>query len=279
MSSAIRERLEIFRDIAGRPWFRVVGLIWFFVGAWDLTLSQFIPEEYSRNLPKLYQVVGMTAGWLSLWAWLMLGALLVVAGAVEWAFRHKKRYLELLHQAPIPGGDQANFRGIVVDHPSDMPIGASVPIVERSARSPSVTINEEWSVELVRWSQLYEEYDVENGKELRLRFLPDTDDQASDALLLICYGYKVIKKIDAIPSRFANNQIEYLLQNAPGTRQPYIVGIVASINIGQKRDFGQKCIIDGDIERIALSRGGKYQLTFQGENKAKALAREMIRRA
>jgi len=104
MSSAIRERLEVFRDIAGRPWFRTVGLIWFCVGAWDLTLSQFVPEEYSRNFPKLYQVVGMTAGWISLGAWLMLGALLVVAGAVEWALRHKKRYLDLLHQSSITPG-------------------------------------------------------------------------------------------------------------------------------------------------------------------------------
>jgi len=97
--------------------------------------------------------------------------------------------------------------------------------------------------------------------------------------LLICYGYKVIRNIDSILARFANRQIEYLLQNAPGTRQPYIVGVVAFINKGQERDFGRRCIIEGDIERVALSSGGKYKLTFQGENKAKALAREMIRRA
>lgn len=117
MWAAIRKRLEIFRDIAERPWFRAFIFVWGAVGAWDLVLSQFVPEEYSRNFPKLYQVVGMTAGWFSLWAWLMVGALSLVAGAIEWAFRHKKRYLELLHQGPI---ERANFRGIVGDHP---PIG------------------------------------------------------------------------------------------------------------------------------------------------------------
>ena len=76
MPFAIRERLEIFRDIAGRSWFRALGLLWFFVGAWDLILSQFVPEQYSRTLPKLYQVVGMTAD-ISLLGWLMLGALLI----------------------------------------------------------------------------------------------------------------------------------------------------------------------------------------------------------
>ena len=113
-------------------------------------------------------------------------------------FRHKK-YLELLH---TESGDQANFRDIVVDHPligtpGDTPTGAPV--------SPIVALTEKWSYELIRWSQLYEKYDVDGCKAHGLRFLPDTDDQASDALLLICYGYKVIRQIDAIPSTFANN--------------------------------------------------------------------------
>jgi hypothetical protein len=273
MSSAIRERLEIFRDIAGRPWFRVVGLIWFFVGAWDLTLSQFTPEEYSRNLPKLYQVVGMTAGWLSLWAWIMLGALLVVVGAIEWAFRHKKRYLELLHQAPIPGGDQANFSVTVGDH----------PLIE----NPSINIRESHPIhsdgdELDGLEKLYEEYDAANGKELRLRFLPDTRDQSSDALLLICLGYKYIRNIDRMRIKFVHSQIEYLLARAPGSRQSPIVGFMASISpaLGSdERDFGQKCVQEGTVVRVGLSEGGRYRLTDWGENKAKALAHDLIERA
>jgi hypothetical protein len=272
MWAAIRKRLEILRDIAERPWFRAFISVWGAIGAWDLILSQIVREEYSRNVPKLYQVVGMTTGWLSLWTWLMIGALSLVAGAVEWALRHKKRYLELLHQAPIPGGDQANFRVGVGDH----------PLIEKPSRNiiefHPIPVGTIIGGDELDWEKLYEEQD--SASELRLRFLPDTADQASDALLLICYGYKVIRNIDAIPSRFANKQIEYLLQTAPGTRQPYIAGFMASINnLAQERDFGQKCIIEGNIERIALSRGGKFQLTFQGENKAKALAREMIRRA
>jgi hypothetical protein len=51
------------------------------------------------------------------------------------------------------------------------------------------------------WEKLYEEYDRANRKELRLRFLPDTNDQASDALLLICYGYKIIKKVESISAK------------------------------------------------------------------------------
>jgi hypothetical protein len=213
MLPAIRERWEIFRDVSGRPWFRALSIIWFLVGAWDLILSQFVPEQYSRNFPKLYQAIGMTAGWLPFGAWLAVGALLLVAGAIEWACRHKKRYLEFLHQGSVKSGDQANFRGIVGNHP--LPVS---PVVARSA-APSLRITEELSAEQIRWSQLYEEYDVDTGKELRLRFLPDTNDQASDALLLICYVYKVIRNRDSLMIDFVHDQIEYLLQYAPNTRQ------------------------------------------------------------
>src|SRR5207237_10235590 len=51
-----------------------------------------------------------------------------------------------------------------------------------SSLCPTVTADDE----LDSWEKLYEEYDAAYGEELRLRFLPDSDDQASDALLLIC---------------------------------------------------------------------------------------------
>ena len=44
-----------------------------------------------------------------------------------------------------------------------------------SSLTPTVTADDE----LDSWEKLYEEYDAANGKELRLRFLPDSDDQAS----------------------------------------------------------------------------------------------------
>ena len=64
-----------------------------------------------------------------------------------------------------------------------------------------------------------------------------------------------------------------MLQNIIGTRQPYIAGVMAAIsNIGQERDFGQKCKDEGIIERVALSEGGE-------KNKARALACDQIARA
>jgi len=136
--------------------------------------------------------------------------------------------------------------------------------------------------ELVGWEKLYEEYEAPNGKELRLRFLPDTNDQAGDALLLICYGYKCIRNIDSIRIRLVHSQIEDLLARAPGSRQSSIARYMASISpaLGSdERDFGQKCIQEGTVVRVDLSKGGRYRLTNSGENKAKALARDLIERA
>jgi hypothetical protein len=132
--------------------------------------------------------------------------------------------------------------------------------------------------ELDDWEKLYEEYDTAKGKELRLRFLPDTDDQASDALLLICYGYKIIKNVESIRVNFVNSQVEYLLQHAQNTRESPIYRFSNAMALSQ-RDFGTKCAGQGNVERIRLSQGGFYRLTSWGEEKAKNLARDLIRRA
>jgi hypothetical protein len=216
----------------------------------------------------------MTAGWIPLSVWLMLGALLVIAGVVEWAFRHK-RYLELLHQAPIPGGDQANFRVIVGDHPL-IENSSSRIIGDSQVHSGTLTGDDE----LDGWEKLYEEYDREKWKCLSLIFLPDSDDQASDALLLLCYGYKIIKNVESISAKFVNSQIEYLLQHAPNTRESpiYRFGNAMAFTLSE-RDFGKKCVSQGNVERIGLSHGGFYRLTSWGEEKARDLARDLIRRA
>jgi hypothetical protein len=68
------------------------------------------------------------------------------------------------------------------------------------------------------WQRLYEEYDGGNDRtELRLRFLPDTDEQITDTLLLIFYGYKILRGIDSVRSDFVNSQIDYLLNHAPNS--------------------------------------------------------------
>lgn len=130
------------------------------------------------------------------------------------------------------------------------------------------------------WEKLYEEYNTANREEFRLRFLPDTDDRASDALLLICYGYKIIKKKEPLSVKFVNSQIEYLLQHAPNTRESPIYRVSNAVAFAlSDRDFGKTCVSQGTIERIGLSKGGFYRLTNWGEEKATNLARDLIGRA
>ena len=56
----------------------------------EFTTSRFrngSPEDYAKRLPKIYRVVAMTAGLASWQAWLLVGAVIVVCVAIEYAFR------------------------------------------------------------------------------------------------------------------------------------------------------------------------------------------------
>jgi hypothetical protein len=56
---------------------------WAVLGALDLTLSQVVPKKYSEKVPKLYEVVEMTTGWLPWHFWAISGAVLVALAALE----------------------------------------------------------------------------------------------------------------------------------------------------------------------------------------------------
>ena len=89
------QRFTVLREISKEPWIRLLSVIWVISGAWDLALSESIPEEYARRLPKIYQVVAMIAGLTSWQIWVVVGAAIIVAGAIEYAFRHKRRFSQL----------------------------------------------------------------------------------------------------------------------------------------------------------------------------------------
>jgi hypothetical protein len=98
MHPAIRQRWTTLQEISNCPWVRVLLAIWTLSGIWDLALSEWVPEQYAKQLPKIYQVIAMSAGLASWQVWLLVGAVLVVAGAIEYAFRHKRRFSQLSQQ-------------------------------------------------------------------------------------------------------------------------------------------------------------------------------------
>jgi hypothetical protein len=87
----IAHRFAVISEILERPWFRVLFVIWLLSGVWDLAISQWIPEKYSQHLPKMYQMVAMTAGLLPWQVWLFAGVAIVAAAAIESAARHRAK--------------------------------------------------------------------------------------------------------------------------------------------------------------------------------------------
>jgi hypothetical protein len=97
MRSAVKQRLDLAKDMLERPWFRGVLLLWGAIGIWDTALSQLVPDKISKDAPRVYQIaiwlLNMTGGWLPFWGWLLIGASLLVVGTLEFAFRtsHEER--------------------------------------------------------------------------------------------------------------------------------------------------------------------------------------------
>jgi hypothetical protein len=89
------QRFTVLREIFKQPWMRFLSFLWFASGLWDLFLSEWIPEEYGKRLPRVYQVVAMIAGLASWQIWVLTGAVIIVVAAIEYAFRHKRRFSQL----------------------------------------------------------------------------------------------------------------------------------------------------------------------------------------
>lgn len=117
MAGAISARISFLLEILQRPWVRALGLIWAASGVWDLALSEWIPEPIAKKLPRVYQVVAMTTGLLPWEIWLLIGALIVVVAAIEYAFRHKQRSETAPNESSAAvvskrGQDQQRFQAI-----------------------------------------------------------------------------------------------------------------------------------------------------------------------
>ena len=87
MRDLIQHRLEHLRKLGKHPLLRAALVLWGISGVWELALSQWIPDEYARRLPKVYQVIAMSVGFTSWQVWLLVGAAILVLGVLEFSFR------------------------------------------------------------------------------------------------------------------------------------------------------------------------------------------------
>jgi hypothetical protein len=132
------------------------------------------------------------------------------------------------------------------------------------------------------WERLFAIGD--DGHSVWLRFLPDTEKERPDALLLIVYGHKVLlgnsrigihaahaavrKTIDVSPTKAYHNQASPWAQLAAGL----------SVLSVMSEDFSAG-LIGTYLRRVGLSQGGMYELTENGERRAASLANDLISRA
>jgi hypothetical protein len=290
MQKVISKRFEFLRGLSKHLLFRIAMAIWAGSGIWDLALSEWIPEETAKHLPKVYQVVAMTLGIISWQLWIMAGVIIAALSAIEYAYRlsnsHNKREI-----APhkITGELNINLANNTVDN--QIPSADSEPAKYidcwPSPASKQIVATNMRTHGLDGLEKLYEVYkpDVsKNATKLRLLFLPDTDDCQTDSLLVICFLYKTITGADRMSRHFVDTQVMYLLQHAPNTplvrKHPIMQSFLQLHLIAAGTDnIGSAAVGAGLVELVNLASGGSYRLTPSGEEHAKAVAQRMIQQA
>lgn len=129
------------------------------------------------------------------------------------------------------------------------------------------------------WDRLYEI--VDPGSAVRLRFLPDTESQKENTILLVVLGYKVMRETNRVDIQTAHAETERVMLEAPNSSIPRVLAplYLMSVSLKSRMDLGQRLISQGYLERVGLSAGGYYELTAGGIEKAESIASDLIRRA
>jgi hypothetical protein len=98
MLDALWNRVEFLGDLRKHRIARWIFLLWAAASVYDTFGSQFLPDDWAQKRPTVYQLVVMTTGWLPWQAWLLIGAIILVIFAIEYAARQKQ-------QLVVPGPD------------------------------------------------------------------------------------------------------------------------------------------------------------------------------
>ena len=163
--------------------------------------------------------------------------------------------------------------------PSELEVIAA-PVVE-TVQVPAPTVIVPSSDAPEGWENLFAIGD--DGRSIWLRFLPDTNDEKGDALLLIIYGYKVILNRSRVGINAAHAAVQKTVSVSPS--KTYKGGLAAILGSSSwftgtilgTEDYATK--LGGSYRRVGLSQGGMYELTEYGEREALGLANDLISRA
>jgi hypothetical protein len=83
----LRDRLQTIRRIFDRRWVKITLGVWALIAAYDTFSHQVVPEKYAQKLPRVWDAVAVTSGWLTWWQWSLVLAAILVLASFEYAHR------------------------------------------------------------------------------------------------------------------------------------------------------------------------------------------------
>src|SRR5271166_3148176 len=113
--SLVSDRITFLDKLLRQPFVRFLLAFWAATGAWDLVLSEWVPEEYAKRLPRVYQVIAVTTGLFSWQIWIVVGALIFAFAGVEYGFRRTRGPVQPLPQSP----SQKISQPVPLQHPPE----------------------------------------------------------------------------------------------------------------------------------------------------------------
>jgi hypothetical protein len=263
-------------------WARIVGTVVFIFGfikpflsflQWGLNLIS--EGQTAVNLwPKILAGVVWSYRGMPIW----LNPILMVAGiALLIASRRTPRETAMAGPSPMPSPLKAPAaRSLAVGRPP-------IPLVAVEApQLPAIPEPTELAdSDRPERADILFAHDSEKGL-IWLKFLPDTREVNEDALLLIVFGYKLIRHENEVSQTKASVALH---MSGCVNRRPGGIGAALSwMNYDPNVDVdevGRACVSRDLLYKRGLrkEKGGIYILTERGARQALYLARDMIRRA
>lgn len=155
-------------------------------------------------------------------------------------------------------------------------IGVETTAETAASASPNVEITVADSA-LENWERLFTIGD--DGRSVWLKFLPDNKNYKSETLLLIVYGHKVLLGNLRVRVNAAHLAVSKTISAAPNkpnqTLEQWALGPLAYLG---NEDYFQPHV-SGYLKRVALAKGGMYELTEVGEQRARGIAYDLISRS
>ena len=115
---------------------------------------------------------------------------------------------------------------------------------------------------------------------LRLKFLPDTANRDTDALLLLIYGYSRIYYGEVGIGKVEQSLIESGCCQDEPLRQFLGNSLLGAKQESFVDELARSPLLVGKLsQKLGLAQGGYYRLTDTGETEASALFEDLVRRA